>query len=335
MRITPSSSFFLATLAISSSSSALAAPTEQQAVERSGFPSSSSIRSAFMATRGDAFDMEVGGSNYGSSGPSLHMSTHQTRGVVQTLEGLLPAPVGDVVTGLLNTVCGMLGLQVVQAVGAESLPGPLSDTELQTLLQLVQQTAQKMTSAVSGTVGAVKSARRVVEMDSAGNASSMSSFPPASSGASFNASSTVASSSGTQPTGSLEAMAVPTPPVGLPNLPVSPPVSLPVGGKNNSSGPSTPPLPVNPPNTPVPVGAPKPPVPAGVAPPSLPLAKNAPPMFPGFKAADASMMSSSPASASSSSCASGSASMAAGSGSCTAAITATGSQAASATPSSS
>ncbi|KAJ3004605.1 hypothetical protein NUW54_g4737 [Trametes sanguinea] len=100
MRITPSSSLFLATLAISSSSSALAAPTEQQAVERSGFPSSSSIRSAFMAARGDTFDMDVGGSDYrpSQSDTTLRMSMHQARGgLLPLVEGILPDPVKGIV----------------------------------------------------------------------------------------------------------------------------------------------------------------------------------------------------------------------------------------------
>ncbi|CDO73433.1 hypothetical protein BN946_scf185013.g68 [Trametes cinnabarina] len=328
MRITPSSSFFLATLAISSSSSSLAAPTEQQAVERSGFPSSSNVHSGFMAARGDTFDMRVGGDDDRSSQSmaSLHMSTHQER----QLESLIPIldglpVIGGILQPLLEKLMGMLGLQLKAAPGVESVQSITQD-DLQALLQLFQQTTQKMTSAVTGAVGGAKSARRVMEMDSVGSASIASSFPTTS-GTPFNASasSTMFSSSAAHTATSVEAMAVPTPPVGVPSLPVA----LPIGGKNNGTLPVSPPLPTNPPNTPIPVAVPKMPLPAGVAPPSGPIPRNAPPMFPGFKAADVSPMSSS---SSFVSCESGSPSMDSSDASCT--PSATTSTVASATPSS-
>ncbi|KAI0654463.1 hypothetical protein C8Q70DRAFT_521252 [Cubamyces menziesii] len=316
MRITPSSSFILATLAISSSSSSLAAPTEHNALERSAYPSSSRINSALVAARGDTYSMEFGNADNRHDGTSqsiadVKMSTHDRRQLGALLDVLDGLPVvGGILNGLLNNVFDLLGLEKKGAATVESTLSAVTPDQLQKLVGLFSGAAQQIQNATGSVVSGNNHARSV-----AGDTLESASF--SSSSTASNASYTTASSSfSMQPSAtSVEAMGVPTVPSGVPELPVSPPV-----GKNGTA-PASPQLPANPPNTPIPPGTPQPPVPAGAAPPSGPIPGNLPPMLAGFKAADVSTTSS----ASLEPCASVSSTMASASASCTSIMTASSS----------
>ncbi|KAI0368881.1 hypothetical protein BV20DRAFT_1053646 [Pilatotrama ljubarskyi] len=315
MRITPSSSLFLATLAISSSSSSLAAPTEPGSLDMSALSSSSSIRSRVMMGRHDSFDLKMGEAPPGSlpdTETHMSMQRRQLESLLPILEGL--PIVGPIVEGLMDKILGILGLQEKGAAAVESVTDP---SKLDALLAVLGEATKKLKDAKSSVTGGDASAgnKRALAM-AYGEAMESSSTPSnASLTSQYIMSSTASSSSALPSATSIEAMAVPPTPGPIRNPPVAPPAG------NNGTAPSSPALPVNPPNTPTPSsGNMKPPLPVGVPPPSGPIPRDAPPMFPAFRAADASSM----APAATASCASAST----GNSSCTPSMTASGSSAA-------
>ncbi|KAI0334062.1 hypothetical protein GY45DRAFT_1334534 [Cubamyces sp. BRFM 1775] len=322
MRISHSSSLILATLAISSSSSSLAAPTEHNSLEQSTYPSSSGLHSALMAARGDTYSMQVGGDRHDGTSQSIaniQMSTHERR----QLESLLPLlgsipVIGGPLSSLIDGILATLGLQEKGAAAVESLSSGLTADQTQKILALLGSVTQQIGNATGNAVNGVVGGNNRARSDAGDTLGSTSS---SGSSTASNASYTSASSSFfMQPSAtSVEAMGVPTPPTAPPSLPVAPPIG------QNGTVPASPPLPVNPPNTPNTSNAPRPPIPAGVAPPSGPIPRDAPPLFYGIKAADVSATPSASSSASMEPCASVSSTMASASASCTSIMTASSS----------
>ncbi|KAI0962146.1 hypothetical protein AcV7_001049 [Taiwanofungus camphoratus] len=287
MRLTPSSSLLLATLALSSSSSSLAAPTDGQGLADHDLLSSSS--SGAISARGDSTNL-----NMGVGDTRIHLGMHsspeqvarpvhgmhpvhdrrQLEGLLNTIEGL--PLLGPILGNLIQTILAKLGLQ--QTGGVTALDA-LSPEQIAQVQQAVSQAANSVAAAlpslpplpVSPPGGVPNASRRAVARDD--------SDPQ-------DASSTASGSTyWSSATPSFGALALPTPPIDppvpLPDVslipPVSPPVSPPVPSGLN---PLSPPIPANPPNTPVPppaargiaealgvpAGAPAPP-----APPAVPL----------------------------------------------------------------
>ncbi|OBZ78813.1 hypothetical protein A0H81_01378 [Grifola frondosa] len=130
MRISTSSSLFLATLAISSSSSSLAAPTEQGALEYSSFPSSSRMYSMATTPRRDIIDSDIshghsaaGGSHSIATGAQHAHDRRQLDPLLNTLSGLL-GPAFDPVLKALAPLLKALGLE--SAVSASSVENNLN-----------------------------------------------------------------------------------------------------------------------------------------------------------------------------------------------------------------
>ena len=261
MKISSSSSLFLAaTLAISSSSSTLAAPAEHGPAEFGALSSSSSIRSLALAGRGDDIRFSAGGPDIGHyeghfhdedhgdgalallysthrhssncfTGPILNASIHR-RGL--DLMGLLngiPA-VGPILSPLLQQVLDILGLQGKTSTAAEPVSSAPTPAQLALIIQALSQAHQQ----VSSLPGAA-ALRRDYSAMSAANGPDYSAMSAAN----------------------------------------DPDYSA-MSAVNGPSPPSPPP------NTPA--GSAKPPV----SPPSPPVPKNGPPMFPNH-AASASMSS--------------------------------------------
>ncbi|KAI0354628.1 hypothetical protein OH77DRAFT_473241 [Trametes cingulata] len=283
MRITPSSSLFLATLAISSSSSSLAAPTEPGSLDMSALSSSSSIRSMVMMGRDESFDVKMGQAPPGSlpaTDTRMSLQRRQLESLLPILEGL--PVVGGILAPLIQKVLGILGLEQKGAAAVESVVDP---SQLDALVEALSEATSKIKNAKNSvTGGAPPSGNKRALAMAYGEAMEYSTAP---SNASFTSQYTMSSTatSSSQSATSVEAMGLPTPGVAH-NLPIAPPTG------NNGTAPLSPPIPINPPNTPVapPSGNVRPPLPVGASPPSGPIPRDAPPMFPAFRAADVSSM---------------------------------------------
>ncbi|KAI0640089.1 hypothetical protein C8Q77DRAFT_1152992 [Trametes polyzona] len=295
MRISHSSSFFLATLAISSSTSSLAAPTEPGSLDTASFPSSSSMHALAVAGRGEAVSFDIGGPNRpigndhrtnAEAFPTaeMHMS-HDRRGIdlLGIIRGL--PLVGDILVPVLQQILDLLGINIKGGVAIDSVEGITQDkaAAIAALLAGAAKSLQNVPSVATGAIGGAAGAvGGVAGGSSAGSKRALETSDATTSTSAFYTSQLPQSTSTMDSSSSLGEMALPTP-AGAPSLPVSPPVN------NNGTAPQSPSLPVNPPNTPIaPPATPKPPVPAGVSPPSGPIPRDAPPMFPAFKAADVS-----------------------------------------------
>ncbi|KAL1951741.1 hypothetical protein VTO73DRAFT_890 [Trametes versicolor] len=299
MRISHSSSLFLATLAISSSSSTLAAPTEPGSLDTTGLPSSSSMRSLAMIGRGEGVSVNVAENSHGQMSTSLHMTRADRRdllGLGALLDGLGGLPVvGPLLAPIIKALEPILGPLLGKGGAAVEEAASLTQDQVTQIAALFAHAANTLHgaagTAVNGVVGdvsgAVSPAVRKRYMQASTGSSS----------ASFMSSSFASPApSTTESASSIEAMAFPTPPASLPIQP------LPL--VKNATLPITPPqVPVSAPKVPVgapqlPVGAPQLPVvppnsPAlPVSNPAAPIARDAPPLFPAYKAADLSSSSS-------------------------------------------
>ncbi|KAH9849204.1 hypothetical protein C2E23DRAFT_862064 [Lenzites betulinus] len=304
MRISQSSSLFLATLAISSSSSTLAAPTEPGSLDTTGLSSSSSIRSLAMAGRaGDSMSLDFGGPAHQANSAtvtdtSIHLS-HDRRDLLGPLLSLLdglPLGLGSIIQNILQALGipggGDAAIESVSNMGNEQLAAVKA--ALQQALSGIKNTTGSFANGAVGTVGSVGSSIPSLHRRDGGPSAASSSMIFASQ---YPASSSIHSTAGTST--SLEALGIPTPaaapalPVTPPALPVTPPalpVTPPALPVTPSALPVTPPaLPVTPPALPVSLPSPplakKVPMPTDVAPPKGPIPRDAPPMFPAYKAA--------------------------------------------------
>ncbi|EJF67289.1 hypothetical protein DICSQDRAFT_165119 [Dichomitus squalens LYAD-421 SS1] len=279
---TTSSSLFLAALAMSSSSAALAAPTEPDAGEHAMVSStSSSMRSIVMAGRAETADVHVGdvsfgGTNHvGANAPhvELHHDRRQFESLLPTLEGL--PVVGPILTPLMNKILAALGLQQKGATGAESVQ-PLTAHQMRLVAQAISDAHEQMQTVSRAAVPVENLAARgtIAEWEAVADQASSASASDAMS--TMQRSQTAPSTHPSLPVGlpiSLPIGLPISPPVAPPSLPVAPP-SLP------SSLPVTPPnLPISPPISPSIPNA------AGKLP-SLINPRAVPPMFVGVKAVD-------------------------------------------------
>ncbi|KAI0652525.1 hypothetical protein C8Q79DRAFT_104891 [Trametes meyenii] len=285
MRVSHSSSLFLAALAVSSSTSSFAAPTEPGTLGTSAVSSSSSIRSLAMLGRDDSMMVSVQGPNQHQGGAVVvsdhvaEMHSHHRRQLESLIPTLAGLPlVGPILGPLLDKLLSILGLAKGGAMAIEgALPSSLTPEQLEQAKVAMEEAIQKMTSSIGGIANSGVNGTTTaigVKREAANDPLSASTFSSAA---------TVSASSSTSswPATGWEAMEdVPTPSVGA----VAPKVTTPLGGTNGTA-PASPALPVNPPNSPTLPTNVKTLVPntSGT---TVLIRREGPPMFSGFKAAD-------------------------------------------------
>ncbi|OJT09583.1 hypothetical protein TRAPUB_13960 [Trametes pubescens] len=232
MRISHSSSLFLATLAISSSSSTLAAPTEPGSLDTTAPPSSSSFRSLAMIGREDGISFNAGENSHGQMGTDRR----DLLGLGALLDGLGGLPVvGPLLAPIIKALEPILGPLLGKGGAAAEEVASLTQDQVTQIAALFAHAANTLHdtagNADNGTVGGIPSTvspavrKRYMQASTASSSASFTSQSLASSAPST-----------TESASSVEAMGLPTP-TSLVSVPVSAPSpspGIPVIGKNGT-----------------------------------------------------------------------------------------------------
>ncbi|KAI0673802.1 hypothetical protein C8Q78DRAFT_651373 [Trametes maxima] len=153
MRVSHSSSFFLAALAVSSSTSSLAAPAEPGSLDTNVLSSSTSTHPVAWFGRDDSMTVDVHGTNHQAE--SVTFSDHsemldhhrrQLESLLPTLEGL--PVVGAILEPLINKLLSALGLVKGGALAVEGIQ-PNAE-QVSQLKSAVEEAIQKMAASVGG-----------------------------------------------------------------------------------------------------------------------------------------------------------------------------------------
>ncbi|KAI1793072.1 hypothetical protein LXA43DRAFT_278975 [Ganoderma leucocontextum] len=230
------SSLFLATLAVSSSSTALAAPTEPNALDEAIDHSSSNLQLIAMAGRSGQVT-----ANLGQTPSDTILATHVQEiiartDLLETLGGLLGGlPVlGPILGPLLQKLASLvngLGLPIdaLQKDGADAQSvSSLTPDQIRTVAQAISDAHTRMQAAMAQD-GSLHARGQIAQWDA------VPSSPPSSSSSSDAASATSSSSSG----------------VPMQRSQTAPATSGSATSSANGIIPTLPPLPIQPPNTPI------------------------------------------------------------------------------------